>query len=105
MTFQLAPEVIRLNRNYIISKKPNYLPKTISILERYHESTEDFIVRRFRFAANCFIEEMIPATYWKLIIRACVMAPHLVNLPKVQQSIKESLNKIKAARDSGWIKK
>lgn len=92
----------RLKFTYIVNKRPDCIPQTIKILHKYAESTEDFIARRVYFAANCFIEEKQTATYWQLIMRACVIKPHLVKLPKVQVAITDSLNQIKKFCSKGW---
>lgn len=92
----------RLNFAYIVRKRPECIPKTIKTLEKYAESTEDFIARRIRFVAGCFIQERIQASYWQLIMRAGVIKPHLLHLPKVKAAINDSLNQIKNLSNSGW---
>jgi hypothetical protein len=93
----------RLQFAYIVSKRPDCIPKTIKILHKYAESTEEFIARRVRYATDCFIREKISVPRWKILIRAGVTKPALVQLPKVQEAIIESAIRISKAQDSGWI--
>jgi hypothetical protein len=93
----------RLQFAYIVSKRPDCIPRTIKVLHKYAESTEEFIARRVRYATDCFVREKISAPRWKILIRACVTKPALVQLPKVQEAIAESVSRISNAHDSGWI--
>jgi hypothetical protein len=92
----------KLGIAHVVSKRPECIPKTIQILKKYAESTEEFIVRRVRFLADSFIREKTLVTYTQLIKRAHLMQPHLLQLPKVQHEIIASLSRIKDAYDSGW---
>jgi hypothetical protein len=92
----------KLSIAYLVNKRPDCIPKTIQILKKYAESTEEFIVRRLRFSTDCCIKEKFPAADWQLMIRASVMKPHLVQLPKVQKEIAESLKRIKVTHENGW---
>lgn len=92
----------RLKIHHIITKRPTCLPLTIKILHNYAESTEEFITRRVRFTANYFIQKQEVVTYWKLLMKANVIVPHLVKLPKVQETVKSSLSEIKTLSDTGW---
>lgn len=92
----------RLNFHYLVIKRPECIPNTIKTLKKYAETTEDFIARRIYHTAECFINEKKAATYWQLIMRANVLAPHLIQLSKVQKAIEESLIKIDKFRNLGW---
>jgi hypothetical protein len=92
----------KLSIAYLVNKRPDCIPKTIQTLKKYAESTEEFIVRRLRFSTDCCIKEKFPAADWQLMIRAGVMKPHLIQLPKVQKEITELLNRIKIAYWNGW---
>lgn len=95
-----------LSRNlriaHIVFKRPNCLPNTLQTILKYAESNEDFIARRIRFFASCFIKENIFAGYWKLVMRARVMKIHLLQNPKIKEAIMESLTRIKNAYDNSW---
>lgn len=92
----------RLKFAYLVDKRPECIPKTIRTLKKYAESTEEFIARRIYFAANYFIHEKKSAVYWQLIAKAHVQVPHLIQLPKVQKAINDSLIKIQNFRERGW---
>jgi hypothetical protein len=91
-----------LKIHHIVTKRPECMPKTLDALNLNSETNEEFIARRIRFVTDCFIQEKIRASYWKILMRARVIRPKLVNLPKVQEAIKESLERIGCAESKGW---
>lgn len=91
-----------LKIHHVVVKRPECIPKTIEALHNNTETKEEFIARRIRFAADCFIQEKMRTSYWKIIMRANVMRPHLIKLPKVQEAIRESLEKAERSESNGW---
>jgi hypothetical protein len=92
----------KLKIHHIVVKRPDCLPKTLRALDLNSESNEEHIARRIRFAANCYIQEKSRASYWKILMRAKVIRANLIDLPKVQDAIKESLDRISVAESNGW---
>lgn len=93
----------KLGIAHIISKRPECLPTTIKILNKYAETVEEFIIRRIHYTTKCIINEKTVVNHSELSLRASIMKPKLYNLPKVKKALIESINQIKDAANSGWI--
>lgn len=91
----------RLKFAYLVVKRPDCIPKTIEILKKNAESTEDFIARRILYATDCLISEKVPAQLWMVLNRAKVSRPSLIKLPKVQIALAKSKEKLETAYYSG----
>lgn len=91
----------RLKIAYLVVKRPDCIPKTIEILKKNAESTEEFIARRILYATNCLISENVPARPWMVLNRAKVSSPKLIKLPKVQIALAMSKEKLEKAYYSG----
>lgn len=81
-------------------EEPNLPP--LGDLDLNFESNEEYIARRIRFAANCYTQEKSRASYWKILMRAKLIRANLIDFPKVQDAIKESLDRISIAESNGW---
>jgi hypothetical protein len=93
----------RLKIAYLVVKRPDCIPKTIKILKKNAESTEEFIARRILYATNCLISEKVPAQPWMVLNRAKVSSPKLIKLPKVQIALARSKEKLERAYYLGSI--
>jgi len=93
----------RLKIAYLVSKRPDCIPKTIKNLKTNAESTEEFIARRILYATDCLISERVAAQPWMVLNRAKVSRPTLIQLPKVQIALVRSKEKLERAYYSGSV--
>ncbi|HEY0460541.1 MAG TPA: TnsD family Tn7-like transposition protein [Pyrinomonadaceae bacterium] len=95
----------RLKIAYLVVKRPDCIPRTIKVLQKNAESTEEFIARRILYVTDCLIKEKRTPPLWLVLNRAKVSNPKLVKLPKVQEALLISKKKFEIAESSGWKNK
>jgi len=84
---------IASNSGYLalIQKQLDRLPLTAETLAEVVETTEEFVVRRVQWVAECFKQEGISPKKWQIINQAHIK-PYIAEMPKVKEAIASALN-------------
>jgi len=68
------------------------LPKTVEMLSKVTETTEEVMIRRIQWSAECFCKEGVYPTQYKLLFRASIASSDVYPItPRVQQAIELAL--------------
>lgn len=70
------------------------LPRTAKALDKYLETTEDFLIRRVKWAEDCFSEEDIYPTRLQLTVRAGTRTK-TGSAPRVQSAIDNAIERLR----------
>ena len=86
----------------VVFKHAEKLPKTNIALNKVSESIPAFAIRRIRWAAECYRKEQVPATRWKLQIRAAV-GHEVAQDPTVEAALKDCSRMLRKMSEAGWL--
>lgn len=85
----------------VLRKKFTRLPLTAKTLEEVSESQTSFIIRRIRWAADCYRQANVPANRWKLQNRAGV-SNRMSRNPVVKAAYEECAQALREMSERGW---
>jgi Tn7-like transposition protein D/TniQ len=91
-----------LNILAVVTKHANKLPLTVRVLSEVSESEQDFALRRIRWAADCYRQELVPASSWKILQRAGISNAGMARNPLVIAFIKEYASELRNINECGW---
>ena len=85
----------------VVTKNSAKLPLTNKTLDEVSESVTAFVIRRIRWAADCYRQEHFPADRWKLQTRAAVSNEIARNI-EVKTAFDECSKMLREMSESGW---
>jgi len=85
----------------VVYKNSANLPLTINALNEVSENITSFAMRRIRWATDCYRQERVPASRWKLQTRAAVSNKMALD-PEVKASCEECVRELCELNEAGW---
>ncbi|MDQ3635032.1 MAG: hypothetical protein M3405_11075 [Acidobacteriota bacterium] len=90
-------------KEWKIQKLPKLYPKTNKAILKYSETREQFALRRVNYYEKYFREIRIVPTFCKFYTLASVNPRIFKKYPKLEKSIKHSLNALEQDKQKGWV--
>jgi transposase len=85
----------------VVTKNSAKLPLTDKTLKEVSENVTSFAIRRIRWAADCYCQEQVLPTEWRLQSRARV-SHQMMRYPDVKATSEECVRILREMNESGW---